>query len=113
MDDRVYWTVWTILLLAPHAVILTSMCAVAHMRRRRARGLEHVWAWIGKPHRHYGAGREWVGEVDGRRVEIDYFEDTTEVRVAAKPRVRVGFGRDDEPPAVVDEATHGGTAVPI
>jgi hypothetical protein len=108
MDDPIYYAVLSLLLLAPWSVILLSMCITAQRRTAQANRLDALWDWLGQGMRNMGSGRAWSGNVDGREVRVDFFEDTTVVRVDAKPRVRVGFGREDEPQSVIPEARDGG-----
>jgi hypothetical protein len=108
MDDRVFYGVLFLLLLAPWLVIFSGLWAVIHRRRKEASRFDGLWDWLGRGTRDKGAGRVWSGQVDGRDVRVDFYEDTTVVRVEARPKVRVGFGREDEPQSVIAEARDGG-----
>lgn len=108
MDDEVFYGVLFVLLLLPWLVIFMSLFGIINRRRREASRLDTVWDWLGQGKGNLGAGRVWTGVVDGRGVRVDFNEDTTVVRVEAKPKVRVGFGREDEPQSVIPEAREGG-----
>lgn len=97
MDDRVIWAAWGVVLLLPFAMVVALLLYGAAVRRRLSRRLDAIWGWLGEGMRVVGSRREWQGEVDGREVSVDWFDDTTEVRVAGRPRVRMGFAREEEP----------------
>jgi hypothetical protein len=107
VDDQFWVGLLMVLLLIPVAVIIVGVSVVAHLRFKASSRLDGLWDWIGKGTRSLGSGRVWSGTVDGRHVRVDFFEDSTEVHVQARPKVRIGFGREDEPQSVIPEAREG------
>jgi hypothetical protein len=112
MDEPVIWGAWAAILLAPFLMVVAVLLYDATVRRRVSRRLDALWGWLGEGVRVVGSRREWQGEVEGRQVSVDWFDGTTEVRVAGQPRVRMGFAREEEPSDAMPE-TGLGRAYPI
>lgn len=110
--EPLVWLYVAVLLVAPPTIFLAYYVGSINERRRRMLQLDALWAWVGEGRDLHGEGRGWVGEIDGRRVDVDWFDDNTTVQVDARPHVHVGFGRGDQPPDLVDGARDG-RPVPI
>jgi hypothetical protein len=88
---------WAMRLVVPPLLFLIVFWWFLARRQRLVRGLQERWSWLGSPQPYQGAGQRWSGEVDGRRVEVRWFEGNTELEVEARPLVAMGFGRKGQP----------------
>ena len=111
--EPLYLLIWAVVLLTPPTIVLAWYVANQQQRKKRLHELEQLWGWLGSGARQYGSGREWVGEVDGRRVDVGWMDRNTTVRVEAQPKVRAGFGRGDQPAALVPESQDGTQAIQL
>ncbi len=111
--DPLFFLAWAVVLLLPPVLFLVVTGATRRAWWGRVRQLDRMWAWLGSGAQVYGSGREWAGEVDGRHVEVDWFDRSTTVYVEGHPRVKVSFGLADQPESLVVEAGERPTPLPF
>ncbi len=95
---------WVVIMLLPPVLFLAAFNLSRRAFWRRIVELERLWSWLGQGEKVHGAGRAWAGEVEGRHVDVEWFERTLTVNVEGHPAGVVGFGRQDRPASIVTEA---------
>lgn len=88
---------WALRLIAPTVLLLVFFTYFIARRQRLLGRLQERWGWLGPSARHHSAGRIWSGEVEGRRVQVTWFEHNTEIEIEANPTDALGFGRKGQP----------------
>lgn len=111
--DPLFFLAWAAVLLLPPVLFLLVIGMTRRAWWGRVRQLDRLWAWLGSGAQVHGSGREWKGEVDGRHVEVDWFDRSTTVYVEAHPKVKMGFGLADQPTSLVVEALESPRVIPF
>jgi hypothetical protein len=100
-------TMYLLPILVPPIVLLAVFGGMIARRRALVERLQRIWGWLGPARTWQGGGRAWSGVVDGRRVDVRWFEHNTTVEVGARPEAEVAFTRKGQPPELAspgDEA---------
>jgi hypothetical protein len=100
---------WAMRLLLPPILFLVVFFLFLAQRQRRMGRLNERWSWLGSPRPYQGAGRSWSGELEGRKVEVRWFEHNIELELEASPTVAMGFVRKGQP----EELASVGAASPV
>jgi hypothetical protein len=93
-------TMYLLPILVPPIVLLAVFGWMIARRRALVERLQRAWGWLGPPAEWQGGGRAWSGVVDGRRVQVRWFEHNTTVEVGATPSAAVAFTRKGQPPEI-------------
>jgi hypothetical protein len=88
---------WVMRLLVPPVLFLVVFSLFLARRQGLVGRLQERWGWLGPPQPYQGGGRSWSGETEGRRVEVRWFENNTEIELAASPTSEMGFVRKGQP----------------
>jgi hypothetical protein len=97
--------------IIPGLIVIGALTLWLSSKRRKIAHLDEWWGWLGPGRPWQGSGREFDGNVGGRRVKVTWFDSTTTLTVECSPTIHAGFGRSDRPAQVVDEANEGGRRV--
>ena len=100
---------WALRILIPPILLLIVFTYFIARRQRTLGRLQERWGWLGPAARHHSAGRCWSGEVQGRRVQVKWFEYNTEIEIEANPAAPLGFGRKGQPAELAE--VQGGVSI--